>query len=122
MYSNFAIFSLVEIISKVPQTNEVRIEIRILELVHRYIQEKLRDSEQGKLQAHVDAMRSGDFESVNIKKLRGKIYELIFGNHRFTYFQSERKLYFVRGFRKRSNKTPRKEIEYAEKIYRTLDK
>ena len=98
------------------------IEIRILGPAHEYIQRQLKDSEKGILKADIEAIQSGDFESVHVKKLRGKIYELIFGSHRITYFQRNGKLYLVRGFRKTSNKTPKREIEYAQKIYKTIKK
>lgn len=97
-------------------------EVKILRPARKYIQEELKDSERGALQADMEAMRSGDFESVRTKKLRAKVYELISGNHRITYFQLKRNLYFVRGFRKKTNRTPKKEIEYAEKIYRITNK
>ena len=52
------------------------------------------------------------------KQLRGPIRELIVGHHRITYFTIRHTLYFVRGFRKKTNKTPKTEIDYTEKIYK----
>ena len=75
-------------------------------------------SDQGTIAANIEVMREGDFESVNTKQLKGQVRELIVGNHRLTYFGISNILYFVRGFRKKSRKTPLKEIEYAEKIYK----
>ena len=80
----------------------------------------LPESDQGIIAADIDAMRSGDFESVSTKQLRGPIRELIVGYHRLTYFNIKDQLYFVRGFRKKSRKTPKKEIDYAEKIYKMI--
>ena len=77
-------------------------------------------SDQGLIAADIDAMMSGDFESVSTKQLRGSIRELIVGHHRLTYFSVGNQLYFVRGFRKKSRKTPKKEIDYAEKIYKIV--
>ena len=88
---------------------------RVLESAKEYI-EGLKESEQGIIRANIETMRTGDFDSVHTKYLRNRIRELIVGNHRITYFQISNNLYFVRGFRKKSAKTPRKEIEYAEKI------
>ncbi len=80
----------------------------------------LSESDQGIIAADIDMMRSGDFELVNTKQLRGPIRELIAGHHRLTYFSIGDQLYFVRGFRKKSRKTPKKEIDYAEKIYNMI--
>jgi len=68
----------------------------------------------------VNDMKNGDFAIVHIKKLRGPIQEIIVGHHRFTYFQLDSTLYFVRGFRKKSTKTPPQEIAYAESIYKII--
>jgi phage-related protein len=95
--------------------------ISILGPAYGYIQGKLKESEQGILKAQLEIMQSGDFRSIRTKRLKGKIHELIFGSHRITYFLLEQKIYLVRGFRKKSNKTPKKEIEYAEKIYKILN-
>ena len=65
-------------------------------------------------------MRSGDFESVRTKQLRGSVRELIVGHHRLTYFQLDSVLYFVRGFQKKTAKTPKSEINYAEKVYKMM--
>lgn len=70
--------------------------------------------------AHVECMRTGDFESVRTKQLRGPVRELIVGHHRVTYFEFGSDLYFVRGFRKKTAKAPKSEIDYAEKVYKTV--
>lgn len=74
-------------------------------------------ADQATLAAHLGFIRLGDFGSVRTKQLRGPIRELIVGHHRLTYFRLGMVLYFVRGFRKKTAKTPKSEIEYAEKIY-----
>ncbi len=73
--------------------------------------------EQGTIQTQIDALSIGAAARIVTKQLRGKIKELIIGSHRFTYFQIGSALYFVRGFRKKSRKTPRQEIEYAQRVY-----
>jgi len=80
----------------------------------------LGEADRGTLAADIDAMRAGDLATPYTKRLRGPIRELISGHHRLTYFVSGRVIYFVRGFRKKSAKTPRREIEYAERIYRQV--
>src|ERR1043166_724977 len=78
------------------------------------------EREQAVIAAHIEYMRSGDFKSVRAKQLRGPVRELIVGHHRLTYFQFDSVLYFVRGFRKKTAKTPKSEIDYAEKVYNML--
>lgn len=79
--------------------------------------ETMNEAGQGTAKADIDFMESGEFEAVKTKQLRGKVRELIFGNHRVTYFLLGNYIYFVRGFTKKTAKTPVKEIEYAEKIF-----
>lgn len=68
----------------------------------------------------VNALVENNAEGVRTKQLCGPIRELIVGHHRLTYFKLDDALYFVRGFRKKSAKTPRREIEYAEEVYRAI--
>ena|SRR3989338_6649836 len=77
-------------------------------------------TDQATIAAHVECMRSGDFESVRTKQLRGPIRELVVGHHRLTYFEFGASLYFVKGFRKKTAKAPKSEIDYAEKVYKIL--
>src|SRR3989338_4350930 len=78
------------------------------------------DADRGAIFRDVAALMGRDFDLVRTKQLKGPIRELIRGHHRITYFQSGPTVYFVRGFRKKSKKTPRQEIEYAETMYRRL--
>lgn len=78
-------------------------------------------TDQAIVAVQIEYMCLGDFESVRTKQLRGPIRELISGHHRLTYFGLDSMLYFVRGFRKKTAKTPREEIDYAEKIYKMLN-
>ena len=78
------------------------------------------ETDQGIISAHVECMQSGDFESVRTKQLRDAIRELIVGYHRLTYFEFKSEIYFVRGFRKKTAKAPKSEIDYAEKVYKIL--
>ena len=96
-----------------------RFQIRFLESANRYI-ETLSKTEKANVIGDVYALKSGRPEAVRTKQLRGPIRELIVGHHRITYFKLESTLFFVRGFRKKTQKTPLKEIEYAEAIYRSL--
>ena len=95
--------------------------VRFLPRAKEYIA-RLSGKEQGRVAADIDAMQSGDFEAVATKLLRIPIRELIVGNHRFTYFTIPPLLYFVSGFLKKSQKTPKKEIEYALHIFKQIKK
>jgi len=94
-------------------------KLRFLEPAQRYLKH-LSNAEQAQVDADTNAMLKGEESRVKTKQLRGPIRELIVGNHRITYFALGEFLYFVRGFRKKSTKTPKSEIEYAEKIYTML--
>ena len=74
--------------------------------------------DRSNIEGDVDVMQIGDLHSPRIKTLRGPIKELIVKEYRILFFIHEYIIYFVRAFRKKSMKTPRKEIEYAERIYK----
>jgi len=80
------------------------------------------NADQGTISRDIDALARGDTSSVYTKQLRGPVRELISGHHRLIYFQIGPVLFFVSGFRKKSQKTPKREIEHAEAIYRKLSK
>jgi phage-related protein len=65
-------------------------------------------------------MKAGNFDAVHTKPLKGKVRELIIGRHRISYFLIGNVLYFVRGFPKKSAKTPKQEIEYAMQVYKLM--
>ena len=98
---------------------EQRRKVQFLSPAKEYIG-NVSEVDQATIAAHVECMRSGDFESVRTKQLRGPIRELIVGHHRMTYFEFNSGLYFVRGFRKKTAKTPKSEIDYAEKVYKMM--
>ena len=58
----------------------------------------------------------GDFQSTHTKSFQGLVKELIVKDHRLLFFIIEPVIYFVRSFKKKSQKTPRHEIDYALKI------
>lgn len=86
---------------------------------HAYI-EGLTDAERGIVARSIRAITRGELSSVYTKQLEGPVRELIFGPHRITYFTIDAVVYFVRGFRKKTPKAPRREIEYASKMYKIL--
>lgn len=93
--------------------------VHVLHLATTYIQSQS-NKEQAFIRAHITALGARDFASVRTKQLRGPVRELIVRHHRLSYFHFEANLYVVRGFRKKSAKTPRKEIEYAEEVYKII--
>ncbi len=97
------------------------LRIRFLEPAEKYLK-NLSNAEQAMIDADTDEMLRGNASLVKTKQLHGPIRELIVGNHRITYFTLDTTIYFVRGFRKKSTKTPPYEIEFAEKIYKILRK
>ena len=93
--------------------------VRLLPFAEKYLKE-LNLGEQAAVVADIDDIQKGNFAVAHTKQLRGPIRELIAGHHRFTYFQLGNILYFVRGFRKKTAKTPLSEIEYASRIYKLM--
>lgn len=77
----------------------------------------LSQKERYNIEAELTWLGSNNFTTLRTKQLKGPVYELITGNHRFTYFKLEVTTFLVRGFRKKTRKTPPVEIEYAETIY-----
>ena len=81
----------------------------------------LQPNEQAKIRSAADMMRSGDFRSVHIKTLHGPIRELIVQEYRVVFFIKNDVIHFVSAFRKKSAKTPHKEIQRAVHIYKMLE-
>lgn len=96
------------------------LQVAFLEGAKKYI-ELIEDEHRGAVLRDIEALRANDREGVRTKQLRGKVRELIFGPHRISYFKLDNTLYFVRGFRKKGQRTPKKEIDYAEKIFKLLN-
>lgn len=91
----------------------------VLQQAMKYIQVQP-DKEQAFIRVHITTLAEGNSALVRTKQLKGAIRELIVRHHRLTYFQFAGDMYLVRGFRKKSVKTPRKEIEYAEQVYKII--
>lgn len=65
-------------------------------------------------------MELGCFDSVLIKTLRTPIKELIIKRYRLLFFIEGNLIYFVGSFVKKSNKTPKHEIDIAEKLFKNI--
>ncbi|MBI2631164.1 type II toxin-antitoxin system RelE/ParE family toxin [Candidatus Nomurabacteria bacterium] len=82
--------------------------------------EKLSDADQGKINAAAMAMEAGDFESIYIKTLKAPIKELIIKKYRFIFFIHKNTIYFIRAFIKKTAKTPKNEINNAQKVCKII--
>ncbi len=80
----------------------------------------LPSKDQYKISGALEALKNRKFENVYIKQLRGNIKELKVRKYRLIFFIHENRIYFPRVFRKKSNKTPKQEIDLAEKFYKLL--
>ncbi len=89
----------------------------LMRQVERYV-EKLPPAIKAGIWADITAIEHGDFQSAYTKKLKGQIRELIVKDFRLLFFISRHTIYFTSIFRKQSAKTPRQEIERAERLYK----
>ncbi len=74
------------------------------------------EPEKAKVLAAIKIMET-DMEVVRIKTLRGPIKELIVKKYRLLFFIKGSIVYFTNGFLKKTQKAPKGEIDYAEKIF-----
>lgn len=78
------------------------------------------EADRAKAAVAITAMKEGYFKLVETKTLRAPIRELKIKKYRLIFFIQEEFLYFIHIFIKQSAKTPKKEIEYAEKVYKRI--
>lgn len=82
--------------------------------------DSLPDVDNLKVNAAIIRIRERNFKAVEIKTLKSPIRELKIGKYRFIFFIQREEVYFVHAFIKKTAKTPKKEIEYARKIYKNI--
>ncbi len=90
---------------------------------HRRFEEYLATAskkDRAKIYACIEMIRSGDYSKVIIKTLRGAVRELKVKFHRLLFFSHTGTIYFVSGFRKKSAKTPKNELDYVEDAYKEI--
>lgn len=92
---------------------------RFLEKTRKFIR-GLDENDRAKIAAAIRTMGFDDFQSVQIKSIRNPIKELIVKSYRIVFFVKDKNIYLVSGFRKKTRKTPRNEIENAENIFKML--
>ncbi|MBI5400670.1 MAG: type II toxin-antitoxin system RelE/ParE family toxin [Candidatus Yonathbacteria bacterium] len=94
-------------------------DVIFLDVVSVFIQ-KLPSAIQAKVAANVAMLCAGDFASVYVKQLDGPICELIVKQYRFIFFRKGTMIYMVGAFRKKSTKTPMREIKHAVDIFKNI--
>lgn len=94
----------------------MNLQVHVLPAAREYIF-SVSEKDHGKIVSAIQALKEGLFEEVYTKQLKADIRELIVGRHRISYFKIESTFYFARGFAKKTAKTPKKEIEYAEQVF-----
>lgn len=95
------------------------LQVHILDPVTEYLA-NIDKRGRGRIYSDIQSLRRGNFAAVRTKQLKAEIRELIRGRHRITYFKIGTTLYFVRGFTKKTAKTPKNEIAYAEQILQII--
>ena len=91
----------------------------VLEDANTYIQ-STSEVDRAKILAHMALLRAGDHEILHTKQLSGQVRELIVKQHRIVYFVKNQILYFVNAFKKQSTKTPKRILDHAKKIYKSI--
>jgi len=66
------------------------------------------------------ALSEGCFDSIYIKQIKKEIKEVRIQKYRLLFFTYRDSIYFIRIFIKKTNRTPRKEVELAEKYYKLI--
>lgn len=80
---------------------------------------ELPETDKAKILANTKIMET-DFDVVYTKLLRSPVRELVVKKYRLLFFIKGNDIYFVRGFIKKSQKTPVREIERVESVYKMM--
>ena len=81
--------------------------------------DQLSEPDKAKILANIKIMET-DLGVVRIKLLGNHIRELIVKKYRLLFFIKNNTIFFIDGFIKKSQKTPKREIEKAENIYKSM--
>jgi phage-related protein len=81
--------------------------------------ESIPTEEQARIIAHVKTLEENPKDLV-VKKLKGKIQELIVRQYRIVFCIKDTDIYVIDLFKKQSKKTPKRVIEHAVQILRHL--
>lgn len=79
--------------------------------------ESLSETDQGRAQGYIELFEQNGFilPGKYLKKIEGDIWELRPGNIRLLVGKAGTRMIVVNGFKKKTEKTPRKEIDTAKK-------
>lgn len=98
---------------------ETELRVILLRGVETFISE-LSVDDQDKISGAIETLGNKKFDSVYIKQLRGDIKELKVKKYRLIFFIYKEDIYFISIFIKKTNKTPKNEIDTAEKNYKLI--
>lgn len=76
--------------------------------------------DQAKISAAMVALKERRFENISVKQLRGDLKELRVKRYRLIFFIHKNDVWVVKAFIKKNNKTPKSEIDLAEKYYKLI--
>lgn len=76
--------------------------------------------DQDKISGSLEALSDKKFDSIYVKQLKGDIKELRVKKYRLIFFIHKEIIYVVKIFVKKTNKTPKNEIDMAEKNYKLI--
>ena len=94
-----------------------RYQAFLMSKVEQFVNELPR-GQRGAIFADVAEMETGNFQRVRTKTLKSAVRELIVGDYRLIFFIRNNTIYITSIFRKKSRKTPKKEIEKALQLYK----
>ena len=75
----------------------------------------------GKIVSSLKSLELNETKGLTIKTLKGKIKEIIVKQYRLVFFILGETIYIVDGFKKQSQKTPKRMIEKTEYIYKKIN-
>jgi len=82
--------------------------------------ESLPIKDQDKILGSIGAFSKRQFDAVYVKQIFGEIKELRVRRYRLLFFVANDSVHFMRIFVKKTNKTPKREIELAIKYFRSF--
>lgn len=80
----------------------------------------LPEEDRANVRSHLESLRIHEIKRLLIKTLKGKIKELIVQQYRIVFVIIGETIFVTDVFKKQSQKTPKRIIEHAEKIYQKI--
>ena len=80
----------------------------------------LPEEDRANVRAHLESLRLSEKKRLLIKTLKGKIKELIVQQYRIVFVIIGETIFITDVFKKQSQKTPKRIIAHAEKIYQHI--